>query len=65
MCATALSRVSDEGTPQSAPRGARMVLRDCRKNEAVQSIGNRAWNPHFVHFLVCLDHGVCSSGYTF
>ena len=27
MCVTVLSRVNDEGTPQSAPRGARMVLK--------------------------------------
>ena len=35
MCATALSRVNDEGTPQSPPRGVRMVLKDYRDKEAV------------------------------
>ena len=28
MCATALSRVNNEGAPQSLPRGARMILKD-------------------------------------
>ena len=37
MCATALSRVNDEGTPQSAPRGARMVLKEYSDSEAVRS----------------------------
>ena len=36
MCATPLSRVNDEGTPQSAPRGARMALKDGSDNEAVR-----------------------------
>ena len=34
---TALSRVNDEGTPQSQPRGARTVLKDYSDKEAVQS----------------------------
>ena len=37
MCVNALSRVNDEETPQSAPRGARMVLKGCSDNEAVRS----------------------------
>ena len=35
MCVTALSRVSDKVTPQSAPRGARMVSKGYGDNEAV------------------------------
>ena len=35
MCATARSRVNDEETPQSLPRGARM--KDYSDKEAVQS----------------------------
>ena len=35
MCATALSRVNDEGTPQSLPRGARMISKDYSDKEAV------------------------------
>ena len=38
MCATARSRVNDEKTPQSLPRGAtRMILKDYSDKEAVQS----------------------------
>ena len=37
MCATARSRVNDEETPQSLPRGARMVLKDHSDKEAVRS----------------------------
>ena len=37
MCATARSRVNKEETPQSLLRGARMILKDYRDNEAVQS----------------------------
>ena len=37
MCVTALSRVDDEETPQSAPRGARMALKDYSGNEAIRS----------------------------
>ena len=37
MCATARSRVNDEETPQSLPRGARMILKDYSDKEAVQS----------------------------
>ena len=37
MCATALSRVNDEGTPQSLPRVARMILKDYSDKDAVQS----------------------------
>ena len=33
MCATALSRVNDEGTP---PRGAKTILKDDSDKEAVQ-----------------------------
>ena len=37
MCLAALSKVNGEETPQSAPRGARMVLKDYSDNEAVRS----------------------------
>ena len=37
VCVTALSRVNHEETPQSAPREARMVLKDYSDNEAVRS----------------------------
>ena len=38
MCATARSRVNDEETPQSLPRGARMILKYYTSDkEAVQS----------------------------
>ena len=37
MCATALSRANNKETPQSVPRGARMVLKDYSDKEAVQS----------------------------
>ena len=37
MYATALSRVNDERTPQSLPRGARMVFEDYGGKEAVRS----------------------------
>ena len=40
MCVTARSRVNDEETPQSLPRGARMILKDYSDKEAVQS---REW----------------------
>ena len=37
MCATARSRIDDQETPQSLPRGARMTLKDYSDKEAVQS----------------------------
>ena len=37
MCATARLRVNDEETPQSLPRGARMILKCYSDKEAVQS----------------------------
>ena len=37
MCVTARSKVNDDETPQSLPRGARMILKDYSDNEAVQS----------------------------
>ena len=37
MCVTARSRINDEETPQSLPRGARMILKDYSDKEAVQS----------------------------
>ena len=37
MRATARSRVNDEETPQSLPRGDRMILKDYSVKEAVQS----------------------------
>ena len=36
-CVAALSKVNGEETPQSSPRGARMVLKDYSDKEAVRS----------------------------
>ena len=36
MCVTARSRVNDEETPPSLPRGARIILKDFSDKEAVQ-----------------------------
>ena len=36
-CATARARVNDEETPQSLPRGARMILTDYSDKEPVKS----------------------------
>ena len=37
VCATARSRVNEKETPQSLPRGARVILKDDGDKEAVQS----------------------------
>ena len=37
MCATARSRVNKEETPQSLPRGARMIFKYYSDEEAVKS----------------------------